>query len=754
MPSVGGIVNTFKSVAEIAEEVESEANTLLEIEEFSGPDYSSLAAFILEEFNRNKDAKSESGIKNEILDSLRAFNGEYNPKDLGLIANEGGSRIFMNLTATKSRTAKSWMADIYLPAKGKSWSLESSPLEDLPLDVKAQIEDSINREFSETTAENVDKAQEAISEINQKRRDIATAISREISKEADFQVKRLERVVEDQLTEGGFDTAINTFLDDFVVYPTAFLKGPVISKQARMTWVDGEAVTDTESFIFKSERVDPLDVYPSPDATGIQDGNFMEHLRLSKRDVADLKGLEGYDDEAIERILSEGHTGSQWFDTEIEDDKEDLEMRGTVDNTIHGLHFWGSVSIKDLKLWKPDLEFIKGRDDTDQLEVEAILIGDEVVKCILNDDPLRRRPYYKASFINRPGSFWGRSLPNLMSDIQRMCNATARALANNLAIASGPQVEVYSERLADSGAISEMRPRMIWQTTPDPTGAGGRAIQFFQPSSNAAELLSVYKEFEIRADDVTGIPRYAYGNESTAGAATTAAGLAMLLESASKIVKDCIRNIDNGVIKPRVAAQFYWNLKSNEDNFTGDIQVVPRGSSILSSKGAEAVRRNEFLAVTANQTDQLLMGPEGRAEMIRSMAEEIGLPFNIVPTNLELKRNREKEQAQAQVIADAEAKKEEAKISRSLQATQIQIDGQKEMHQGTLQFKIAELQTDMQVAQEKMQLEIAKLQSQIQASQTKAQTELTKTNMQETTKTTNVNKEIALKLRPDQDEGI
>src|SRR5690606_10398188 len=120
--------------------------------------------------------------------------------------------------------------------------------------------------------------------------------------------------------------------------------------------------------------------------------------------------------------------------------------------------------------------------------------------------------------------------PELMADIQRICNAAARNLVNNMALASGPQVEVYRDRLADGEAADQIYPWKIWDMKSDPAGAASnaRAVNFFQPSSNAAELMAVFERFELKADDATNIPRYAHGNERIGGAGSTASGLSML----------------------------------------------------------------------------------------------------------------------------------------------------------------------------------------------------------------------------------
>ena len=335
----------------------------------------------------------------------------------------------------------------------------------------------------------------------------------------------------------------------------------------------------------------------------------------------------------------------------------------------------------------PDTE-----DENKYWEIEAILVGTEVIKCKLNDDPLKRRPYYKASYQNIPGAFWGRSLPSLMRDIQRMCNACARALASNMGLAAGPQIELYIDRLADAGDIEEIKPLKIWQVTNDPTGAQGRAINFFQVPSIANELLGVYEKFEQKADDATGIPRYSYGNERVGGAAQTASGLSMLLESATKSIKDAIRHIDVGLIVPRVEYQFFWNIIKNKVPYTGDIDVLALGSSTLTMKGAQTAKRQEFLQITANENDQRLMGPECRAELLRQLGKDLGLTAKIVPSRLELRKKIEEEKAQQQQMMEMQAQQQQGGSNASLEATRMQIEGQERMHQQTQAIKAKELE--------------------------------------------------------------
>ena len=492
-----------------------------------------------------------------------------------------------------------------------------------------------------------------------------------------------------------------------------------------------------------------------PPGGDFDEGNLIEHLRMSESELSSLRGIEGYNDENIEEALEYNSGDYLWLATGIEDEKSDEEMRGNSTEAnkgvIHGLHFFGAVSGEILKEWGVERICLESNDPYRMWEVEAILVGNEVIKCVINDDPLARRPYYKASFQNIPGSFWGRSIPELMSDIQRMCNACARALSNNMALSSGPQVELYIDRLADSGDVEEIYPRKIWQLLSDKSGGGGRAMQFTQVPSNAKELLAVYADFELRADDVTSIPRYAYGNEKVGGAAQTASGLSMLLESASKGIKDAIRHIDDGLIKPRVEREFYWALVKNPDiKYTGDVHVITKGSSALTVKGAEQLKRNEFLQITANQIDQQIMGVAGRAALLREVGEDLGIDETIVPTRLEIKASEKKQGQAAAEAQQHEMEMEMQKDSIGLQATTVQIDGQMQMHQATQALKAAELEYKKQKAIQDGQLKVMELESRDRSQASKDINNLETTQMQEQTKADNVNKELSFKIQTGQ----
>ncbi len=753
----GGVL--IKGTPELVEEANAEANKVTEAEiKAREMAMDSLFGHILKQFRINKDHRQTNGVNELLFEALRQYNGTYSPEEMDIIINEeGGSDIWMNLTATKCRAAQAWIKDILMAAKEFPASVEPTPVMDLPLEYKNAIKEKVAKEFEQIKAEKKQEMQAAqeqgqpvqpldagatLKEMQERKRDLYDAVKEELDKEAKFAFQIYEDKIIDSLLEGDWIKAFGEVIDDFCIFPTAIMKGPVVQKRKKRVWKDGQAVVK-DKITLVNKRVSPFDVYPSPEAESPLDGNFIEYMSLSRKEVSSFRNVVGYRTDAIDRVLDseKGKYLSELMDSNIETDRRDLELKeryfATQPQNYHALHFFGTAPAKQLKEW--GISEADNRPDNEEIEIEAIVIGDEVVRCKINDDDLGHRPYYTASFQRRPGSFWGSAPPYQMRDIQKLCNGCARALATNMGLASGPIMEVNIERLADGTEVKELKPRDIIQTTSDPTGSSSKAVNFFSIDSRATELLGVYEKFEVKADDVTMIPRYAYGNERTAGAAATASGLSMLLESASKGIKDAIRHIDQGIIVPRIEAEFHHILLRDTDRvFTGDINVIARGSDALTMKGAEQMRRNEFLQTTANPIDQESMGVHGRAAILRKTAEDLGLPENVIPGRQELKAlQKQKEEAAAQ----------QAQQNDNVAIVDKQVQAQMQQTQMNAEVKLQELEAKRQKDYADIQQRIAEMEQRREAASQKTLADIQKANMNNQASAESDNKQVALSLK-------
>jgi hypothetical protein len=642
--SAGGILPAMSAKAIALEERKAAELTQTE------PLIQSLAAYVRTKWSVARDAKEQT-VEPRMFSAVRARRGEYDPDVLQKIKQQNGSEIYMMLTSNKCRAAASWMRDVMLgTGSDKPWTLAPSPSPELPEDVEMEMREYATQQMSQVIMATGNALPQT--QLRRYLNELRDEYKYAMFQEAKFKVSLMEDKMEDQLVEGGFMHAMDQFMDDITTFPCAFLKGPVVRRKPRMKWTagaqGGHQLSVVDTIVLEWERVDPFMIYPSPSALGIEDGDLIERHKLRTTDLEALIGVEGYNDEVIRMVLEQyGQGGLQeWLS--VDSTKADAEGRNSThsmtnpDGRIDALQFWGVVSGKMLREWGMDEKEIP--DESKQYNCEVWLIGSYVIKASLNYHPLGLKPYYKASYENVPGAFWGNSTYDLVRDCQDMCNSAARALSNNMGIASGPQAWVNVDRLPQGEEITNMFPWKLWQTTSDPMGASTPPVGFFQPTSNAQELMMVYEKFSVLADEYSGIPRYMTGGSPTGGAGRTASGMSMLMSNANKSMKQVVANIDNNVMTPLLERLYFYNMRYGEDDtLKGDVMVVARGASSIVAKESSQVRRNEFLAATANPIDMSIMGLDGRATLLRETVKQLDVnPDEVVPP-------REKLRVQAQV---------------------------------------------------------------------------------------------------------
>ena len=481
-----------------------------------------LASHVRKRWEVAKDGRSD--LEERMLQCVRQRNGDYDPQIQAEIESQGGSDIFVQLTSVKCRAATSWLRDTLLgTGSDKPWSMDSSPEPDLPMEVTQGLEAKLSQELMQAMqSTGAMPTEEDLADIARKMQDEAMELNKE---EAEKRVGRMERKMEDQLLEGGWYEAFNEFIEDIVTFPFAALKGPVKRRRKVMKWEDNKLVP-AEVIRNEWERVDPFNLYWAPWAWDVNDGFVIERHRMTSENLQSLLDVPGYNNDAIRTVLADFGRGGLdewlWVDSAraTAEGKNTTEATNT-DDLIDALQLWDSISGKLLVEWGVPEEDIE--DQSLSYPCEVWLIGGTVIRAVLNYDPLGRKPYYLTSYESKPGSVAGKGVGDLCRDSQSMVNATARALANNMGISSGPQVGVNISRLPAGEDISDMHPWKIWQFQSSEYNDGSPPLSFFQPSSNAQELMAVFEKFSERADEDTMIPKYMTGGH-TPGAGRTSSG--------------------------------------------------------------------------------------------------------------------------------------------------------------------------------------------------------------------------------------
>jgi hypothetical protein len=258
-----------------------------------------------------------------------------------------------------------------------------------------------------------------------------------------------------------------------------------------------------------------------------------------------------------------------------------------------------------------------------------------------------------------------------------VCNASLRALVNNMSMASGPQVAINEDLIAAGEDTSQLFPWRVWRFNTRPgMPVNSTPVSFFQPASNAQQLLGVYEKFTQIADETSAIPRYVTGSERMGGAGRTASGLAMLMGNASKMLQTVASNIDIDIFEPLL--QYLYDIVMLTDTtgrLKGDERIVVKGVTVAIQRETERQRQLEFLQATANPVDTGILGIRGRGAVLRAVTNTLGLDGeSVVPSDEELIQ-REK-MAQAAAMAQSQAPQGAPQDEAAAQAQGNQTGGE------------------------------------------------------------------------------
>lgn len=608
-----------------------------------GPVMSNLAGFIRTQFEMMKQHRNDamSGWSERLLIALRAFNGQYDAAKIAEIRKFGGSEVYARIIAMKCRGASSLLRDVYL-APDRPWGLSPPQDPDVPPQIVATIQQLVQAEIA-TMSQAGSPPDPTI--IRDRTLQLMEAARVAAKKRATQQAKIAEERIDEILTQGGFYKAFAEFITDLPLFPFACVKGPTVRIVPTVVWENGQAVVAQQPKLFWN-RVSPFDLWWTPGASDIEDASVIERTRVTRADLNDLLDLPGYNHDEVRAVLDEygrGGISDDWDTTDSEraimESRENPQMNRS--GMISCLEFHGNVQGRML------LEYGLSEDEIpDPMRdyfVQAWLIGTHIIKVQLSPSPRKRHSYFITSFEKVPGTPVGNGLPDILSDVQEVANASLRALVNNLSISSGPQVVVNDDRLAPDEDGEELYPWKRWHVQSDPMGNNAQVpVSFFQPLSNANELLGVYQQFNNMADELSAIPKYLSG-QGVGGAGRTASGLAMLMGNASKILQTVAANIDRDVLDPLLTQLFDMLMLTDQSGMlTGQEQVRVMGVNVAIQRETQRARQLEFLQITANPLDAQIVGPKGRAAVLRSVSQTIGLDSaSIVPTDDELTKMQE-----------------------------------------------------------------------------------------------------------------
>ena len=444
---------------------------------------------------------------------------------------------------------------------------------------------------------------------------------------AEMSAANMEKLIHDQLEESSAVSVLRHTLFESALLGTGIIKGPFSYEQAKHNWVkDPDTGATTYSprvrLVPKIESVSCWDFYPDPDATRIEDAEYVIQRHVYTRSqVRDLMNRPYFRKEAIKNSLSMGPSYEpRGYESSLQDRESTDELNK---NRYEILEYWGTLDTELAR--EAGIELDDDSDELDEIQVNCWVCNGEIIRLVLNPFTPTRLPYLVCPYEINPYQFFGVGIPENMDDSQTIMNGHARMAIDNLALA-GNLVFDIDETMLVPGQDMKVFPGKIFRRQ---SGMPGQAIHGVKFPNTSQENLMMFDKFRQLADEATGIPSYSHGTTGVQSTTRTAAGMSMLMGAAALSIKTVIKNIDDFLLRPLGETLFAWNMQFNDDSpeIKGDLDIKARGTSSLMQKEVRSQRLLTFLQVASNQN----LAPFVRWHSILS---EIAKSLDIEPEKL------------------------------------------------------------------------------------------------------------------------
>ena len=587
------------------------------------PELESLGARLSAIFTEYKDARKET--ENEWIKDLRQYQGQYEPEVLARLEESGArSKVFVGITRTKVMAAYSRLIDLLFQTGDIFFSISPTPIPQISPLLAMQMRQMAMEQI--TAASGMDPA---LNEdlIAQRMQELEGEFVEAEKKLAERAAELMTVEIEDQLAESNAEMKLKESILEACIFGSGAIKAGTVRIDKTQSYSQvinpetgqqGYALAQIEKPMPEIESVSIFDLYPDPYCTTLDDcdGLFRRHV-LTKKQFRDLADLPGFDGDEIRYLLKTSRKGNH---TEEQHERTRRQIAGINDhgesNRYDVLEFWGTLDGYDLQ--EHGIEFPEDADLANTFNACVWICGSSVLKVMLNPVSGYTLPYHIFPYERAPHQFWGTGVPRMMRDSQTTMNAATRIWLDNLALSSGPMMEVNTDLLAAGEDPTDVHPWRVWLRE----GGDGSmpAIRWYQPIANANGLNQIVELFRRFADETTSLPSYTHGEQGKS-LNKTATGMSMLMGAANISLKSTVKNIDDFLLEPMIQSLFHFNMEfSTNEEAKGDLKVVSRGSTALIQKEVQSQRLLQFLSLVSNPTDIAIVD---RTKLIRDIAQSM-----------------------------------------------------------------------------------------------------------------------------------
>ena len=406
--------------------------------------------------------------------------------------------------------------------------------------------------------------------------------------------RRMEKLIHDQIDESNGSSEIRNALLESALLGTGIVKGPFNFNKKLHKWdvtENGEReYNPLEVRVPRIEFVSCWDFYPDPSATTMDECEYIVHRhKMNRSQLRQLRHMPYFDEDAIREAIQ---MGANYVEKDYEYAiKDDNRAEEDYQTNFEVLEYWGIMDAEYAR--EVGIELSDNIDDLDEVQINAWICGDKLLRAVINPFTPYRIPYHAFPYERNPYNFFGIGIAENMDDSQQIMNGHARMAIDNLAM-SGSLVFDVDESALVGGQSMEIYPGKIFRRQ---AGMPGQAIHGLKFPNTSQENLMMFDKFRQLADEQTGIPSYSHGQTGVQSMTRTASGMSMLLGASSLNIKTVVKNLDDFLLKPLGESYFQWNMQFLEDELDvkGDLEVKATGTNSLMQKEVRSQRLTMFL---------------------------------------------------------------------------------------------------------------------------------------------------------------
>ena len=446
-------------------------------------------------------------IERRMIEDMRQYHGRYDAETEAAMAEtkNNRSKVFANITRSKTNAAEARISDMLFPADDKNWSIGPTPVPESAKQAQGfEGQAQQNQALAIQPQPGMPPQQPADPEA--------------MAKKA---AQGMTRVIDDQLNECQYNIQARRMIHQASVLGTGVLKGPIVVSKRDRKWNKLEDPASGQSV-----RVLAVDDRTAPAVEWIDVWNFFPDLSaktveeceaiyarkfISRRQLKELARRPGYLKDQIAKVLEAGPKQFSTTTDHLQKMREIAGVTGVQDDTRFEVwEYHGPVEAEDLRACGCDVE-----DDVfTDMEAVVIFIGDIVIFADMNPLETGDRPYAVWNWEEDESCMFGYGVPYLMRTPQRILNSAWRMMMDNSGTAVGPQIAVKSSKVQPSNGKWTIEPMKLWFVT-DPNIAVNDAFATFDINSHQTELANIIEIAKTFADEETNLPMIAQGERGT-----------------------------------------------------------------------------------------------------------------------------------------------------------------------------------------------------------------------------------------------